>query len=159
MRGEHPSGGPEIVARRRRAAEADRRDQRLAALDGDRDDSGVDALERSRPRRASGEHLVEVDRAAELAERRVRRFSACARSSASERSRTIACHPLVELSGHRGEPWRPSLLRDRRPSRKTVTARAVAASAAAQAMTIVVMAIEGGGAFVPRANCIRLQLA
>jgi hypothetical protein len=76
---------------------------------------------------------------------RLRRFSSCARSSASERSRTIACirssiWAATAFSFASVEP--PA----RRPSRNTATTKTVAAIAAPQAIRIVVMGERQGGA-------------
>ena len=129
----------------------------LTALDGDRDHRALDTLERAGSSEGSREHLVEVDRAAgsPLAAGGCAGWQACARSSAAERSRTIDARR--SSSSEATSKSLPSVLRrDLRASTKTTTARAVATSAAAQAMTIVVMTVRCcGRASLPRANCKR----
>ena len=86
-----------MVAGRLHSPETGGRNQWLATLDGDRDHRGVDAVELTGCRERSREHVVEIDRAAELAEQAGAPVFCL---GAFERSREVAHHrrhPCVEL--------------------------------------------------------------
>ena len=132
-----------------------------AATSGSPPSTGIEITEASTPSSSPAaasvrcEHVVEIDRAAELAEQAGAPVLCLGASSAAERSRTIDAI-RASSSDATSRSFASVARRDLRPSAKMVTASTVAKSAAAQAMTIVVMTIGGlEVCCVPRAYCKR----